>query len=184
MSSNLEMYKNSIPKKGDIFLYKANNINEIFIDTFYKKMFNDKKIKNDFLIGRYLLFTYLGYGYAREYFSSEIFNIVMEDGIYDKYLLNYFSFYKKEILKDEKLFLEDYNRFKKYPLLIKTKEGFSEERLYKYNKYAKGLLDYTNEEINYLKQIIEEKSNEAKNNLISSMNEIDQKGLIYEKKDN
>ena len=182
--NKLEMIKGTLPKKGEKFIYSASNISEMTIDTFCVNSFKDNQIKSDFLMNKYLLFTYLGYGLAREYYSSEIFNIIMEDGISNEILLNYFSFYKKGILKDEKLFIDDYNRFIKYPLLISTVEGFKEKRIYKFNKYAREIIEDEQRIDTTIIRVIEEKERIARDNLIKSMNEINNsKSLVYEKKD-
>lgn len=184
--SNLEMIKGRIPKKGEKFIYCASNISEMSIDSFGVNVFKDNQVKSDFLMNKYLLFTYLGYGFAREYYSSKIFNVMMEDGINEELLLNYFSYYKKNVLKNEKLFLEDYKRFLRYPLLISTVEGYNDKRFYKFNKYAREIIEDEQRIDTSIIRTLDEKERIARNNLIKAMNDINkekEKNLLYRKKD-
>lgn len=136
-----------VPKKGEYFVYKANNIRKFVIDEqsqHYNYVLSDMYIDNEKLDDRYLLFIYLGDGLAREISSSTIFNLIMLNDYKEDNLLVKVPGYLNYSNEDYKNFYRGYKKVLRNPLLIKTSQYFKKKSIYEVDDEVKEILQKNN----------------------------------------
>lgn len=113
MHNNLKTIKR-MPKKGEPFIIEASNVNQFFLDS--NRVITSEKIDSKLLKDNYLLFTYLGDGLAREYYSSEIFQLIFDSNIKFNNIKSYNKSY--ESVDNKISYYDDYKKVLKNPLLL------------------------------------------------------------------
>ena len=142
----------SIPNKGEYFIYKIDKLNKFVFDSENGYKLLNKKIDEDTLKNKYIVFLYLGNGLAREYYTSIIFNVI-DDVNYN--CNDYLDFLKK------------FEKALRHPLSISINE---DTNLYSVDKNFQKKLKNYNVDPKKIKLTIKSLENQAKKELLDEIN--------------
>ena len=180
------MCNDRIPTKGEVFACKLNSLKKIIIvsngnGTNY---FSDSEIKSDIIGDNYLIFTYLGNGLAREYYTSNLFNVLILNDNEDEDIIMEIPCYRTyDINNNNYDFYQGYKKILRHPLAIRVSTIYLKSRLFMVDKELKNKVDSICDDV--VIHELNKLENEAKENLINQMNKIiynDHKAALIENK--